>query len=153
MLESCKRYITSRMLCYVNRTFNRVHSVPSCESCVVWVLGFVFLLYPITRESDPAPRKTAASVAPSGAGSHSNFNLVALRCPLPRFTGFIGAADNWEHRTLGRPPAGRERESLRKPRSRRAASVTTRVNDVHEACLAAAARRGRPRSRGSSTAR
>ena len=80
MLESCKRYITSRMLCYVNRTFNRVHSVPSCESCVVWVLGFVLFLYPITRESDPAPRKTAASVAPSGAGSHSNFNRAPGSC-------------------------------------------------------------------------
>ena len=84
MQESCRRYITSRMLCFVRRTLDRVLSEYLCESGVVWVLGFVLFLYPITRESDPAPRKTAASVAPSGAGSHSNFNLVALRCPDSR---------------------------------------------------------------------
>ena len=78
MPESCKRYITSRMLCFVRRTLDRVLSEYLCESGVVWVLGFVLFLYPITRESDPAPRKTAASVAPSGAGSHSNFNCYIL---------------------------------------------------------------------------
>ena len=84
MQGSCRRYITSRMLCFVRRTLDRVLSEYSCESGVVWVLGFVLFLYPITRGSEPAPRETAASVAPSRAGPRSNFNLVALQCPDPR---------------------------------------------------------------------